>query len=348
MFECVGALHIHSTYSDGAKSVPAVTRHAGQAGLDFIVFHDHDTMTDALHLEEEGIHGGVLVLMGLEIGEQNHHYLAFDLKKMIRGRGLSPQEVIDRVRAQDGFGFLAHPFEKGMPFMEGSVTYRWNDLSVSGYTGICIWNFSSRWKERVKSIIHALFFLTFKSKMLKGPSVETMKFWDEVCRRRKVAAVGGSDAHGSAFVWGGLAVTPLTYEFVLGAVTTHIFLWEPLSAEFEQAKRQVYEALREGRGFVAHDALTPARGFRCTYTSEAGETILPGQEAPFRPGAIRVIAPRDGRIRILRNGSQVERQRGTRAFYRVGEPGVYRVEVYRRVGLFGWRPWIFSNPVYLR
>ena len=34
--------------------------------------------------------------------------------------------------------------------------------------------------------------------------------------------------------------------------------------------------------------------------------------------------------------------------YRVTEKGVYRIEVYRRVFLFGIRPWIFSNPIFLR
>jgi hypothetical protein len=32
----------------------------------------------------------------------------------------------------------------------------------------------------------------------------------------------------------------------------------------------------------------------------------------------------------------------------VKEKGVYRVEVFRRLAFFGWRPWIFTNPIYLR
>ena len=86
---------------------------------------------------------------------------------------LGPQAVIDRVNDLGGFGFLAHPFEKGMPFVEKSVAYTWNDLSVEGFAGICIWNFSSRWKERVKTVLHALYFLLFKSRTLKGPSSKT-------------------------------------------------------------------------------------------------------------------------------------------------------------------------------
>ena len=105
--EYVGNIHVHSLFSDGASKVSEITRSAEKAGLDFIIFNEHDHMTDDLHLESEGFHRGVLVFMGLEIGGRHHHYLAFDLKEMIRGNSLTPQEVIDQVNAQGGFGCLA-------------------------------------------------------------------------------------------------------------------------------------------------------------------------------------------------------------------------------------------------
>ena len=179
LIEYTGNLHIHSRYSDGAGTVPEIASVAQRLGLDFIIINDHEYMTHDLHLGDEGYYGDVLALMGLEVGERYHHYLAYDLKEMVKGHGSGPQEVIDRVNAQGGFGFLAHPFEKGMPFYEKSIAYTWNDLSVTGFTGICIWNFSSRWKERVRSIFHAVFFLLFKSRMLKGPDKKTMSFWDD-------------------------------------------------------------------------------------------------------------------------------------------------------------------------
>ncbi|MBT3256204.1 MAG: PHP domain-containing protein [Deltaproteobacteria bacterium] len=162
-FEYIGNVHIHTRYSDGEKTVPEIARHAALANLDFIIINDHDYMAKTLHVEYEGYHGGVLVLMGLELGKRFHHYLAFDLSEMVRGKGLRPQSVIDHVKEKGGFGFLAHPFEKGMPFRDNSIAYTWNDLSVTGYTGICIWNFSSRWKERVRTVLHGLFFLVVQN-----------------------------------------------------------------------------------------------------------------------------------------------------------------------------------------
>ena len=347
-FEYVGNLHIHSLHSDGGGHIQEIARAAADAGLDFICLNDHDYMTDALHLEEEGFYGDVLALVGLEIGGRFHHYLAYDLKEMVKSHGLTPQEVIDRVKAQDGFGFLAHPFEKGMPFSEKSMAYSWNDLSVTGYTGICIWNYTSRWKERVKTALHGLFLLTFKSLSLKPPSRRTLTFWDNLCQQRKVVAVGGSDAHGSHFTYASIRFTPLSYEHLLSTVNIHVLLEKQMSKDLERAKKEVYGGMREGRLFIAHEKIAQARGFRFSFHAGAGSVLVMGEEAPFEPGELIIKVPRDGEIRLLKGGKPEKTWRGREAVYRVANKGVYRVEVYRHVFPFGWRPWIFSNPIYLR
>jgi hypothetical protein len=348
-FEYVGNLHIHSSFSDGAGAVPEIARLAQDAALDFVVLNDHDYMSDSLHLKDEGFYGDVLVLMGLEIGGRYHHYLAFDLKEMVKGEDSGPQAVIDRVNAQGGFGFLAHPFEKGMPFRERSIAYTWNDLAVAGFTGICIWNFSSRWKERVKTPFHGLIFLLFKAQLLKGPGRKALSFWDGLCQRRRVAAIGGSDAHGSLFRWGMFSFTPLSYEYGLNSINVHILLGKRLSKDFLEAKGEVYEAIREGRLFIAHEQLAPARGFQFYFVGDGGSYLTMGEEEAFRPGTLIIKAPGQGNIeiRLIKSGSFQAKWRGGEVSYRVREEGVYRVEVYRRLFLFGWRPWIFSNPIYL-
>ena len=347
-FEYVGNLHIHSRYSDGEGAVPAIARAASKRDVDFIIINDHAHMTDSLHLEHEGFHQGVLTLMGLEVGLRYHHYLAYGLRTFFSGEGLTPQEVIDRVGEQGGLGFLAHPFEKGMPFSEMSKAYTWNDRDVKGFTGICVWNFSSRWKERITSLLHGLIHLCFKTQLLRGPSTETLAFWDTLCRKRRVAAIGGSDAHGTLFEWRGLRFKPLTYEFLLGSINVHILTDHPLSHTLAEAKTQVYEAMREGRLFIAHDNLAPARGFRCRFQPDDGEPRHMGEDTAFSSGTLHVEVPCPGLVRLVRNGAVVESRQGVSAVFAVREPGVYRVEVYRRLPVFGRRAWIFTNPFYLR
>jgi hypothetical protein len=346
--EYIGNLHIHSSYSDGVYSVAEIAGSAVKAGLDFICINDHDFMTPDLHLREEGFYGRLLVLMGLEIGKRHHHYLAYDLKEMIKGDDLGPQEVIDQVHAQGGFGFLAHPFERGMPFRDKSVAFTWKDRSVQNFTGIDLWNFSSRWKERVKSVFHGLFFLMFPHQTLKGPSKETLYFWDDLCQERRVAALGGSDAHASQFRWGPIRLRPFTYEYLLGTINVHVLLHKYMPLDFKEAKEEVYEAIREGHLFIAHDGLCPAKGFRFDFVADDGSNLFMGEEGNFHEGNLVVELPYPGEIRLMKDGSPLQKWQGMEAAFRVTEKGIYRVEVYRRLSFFGWRPWIFSNPIYLR
>lgn len=347
-FETVGNIHVHSTLSDGTGTYDEIADKAAAAGLDFICLNDHDYMMQSLNLDQEGFFGKIPLLIGLEIGNRNNHYMAFDLKEMVKSEGLSPQEIIDQVKRQGGIGFLAHPFEKGMPFHEKSETFRWNDLSVTGYTGICIWNFSSRWKERVKSIFHALFLIRFRTQMLKGPSRETMSFYDELCQHRRVVAVGGSDAHDPVFKWWCFNVRPLPYEYIFKAINIHLFLKKKIFKDFIAAKEDIYNAMREGRLFIANDDIYPASGFKFTYISDDGSDLNMGEQGAFYPGNLIVESPAKGEIRLLKDGELIKRVRGTEAVFPVNEKGVYRVEVYRRIAFFGWRPWIFTNPIYLR
>ena len=235
-----------------------------------------------------------------------------------------------------------------MPFKEKSIAYTWNDLSVTGYTGICIWNFSSRWKERVKTFLHGLFFLIFKGWGLKGPSRETLRFWDKVCEKRRVVAIGGSDAHGGPFRLGPLRFTPLSYRDGFLSVNIHLLLDRPLSENPTDAAKQVYDAMKEGRLHVAHDRLASSRGFRFRYLPEGEDPLEMGEEREYEPGRVDVLTPRKGEIRLFRNGRLLARKTGFELSLVVRKPGVYRIEVYRRVPFFGLRPWIFSNPIYLR
>jgi hypothetical protein len=347
-YEYVGNLHIHTIHSDGGGAIPEIITAAREVGLDFIALNDHSHLT-SLHLEEEGYHRGILVLVGSEIGTRFHHYLAYDIKDQIGDDQHSPQGVIDAVKSQGGFGFIAHPFEKGMPYMEKGIAYTWNDWLVKGFTGICIWNFASRWKENVRSFWNGIFQLIFKKYTLKGPSKRTLATWDRLCLERRVVAIGGSDAHGSSMHIGFIRFTPLTYKYLFGALNTHVLTASPLNGELTRDRRLIYNSLRAGSCFVAHDGLMPAKGFRVSFRrGEGRECIEMGQEAEFSKGLLAIKLPHCGLIRIIRNGSLFARAYGSEFSIRVSEGGVYRVEAFRKISLCGWRPWIFSNPIYLR
>jgi hypothetical protein len=344
--EYIGCLHVHTKYSDGGGSVSDVAEAARQAGLNFVVINDHAHMSRSLHREDEGFYRGVLVMMDLEVGIRHNHYLAFDCRRTPRWDLKDAQEIIDEVEASGGFGFLAHPFEKGMP-LEGCIAYTWDNPDVTGFTGICIWNFSSRWKERVAGPVSGLFSMAFKSGLLKGPSRRTMAYWDKLCTGRRVVAIGGSDAHHKFYGVGPFRIRPLSYEYLLGAITVHLVLAESLPDDALEARGRICEALRDGRLFVANDRIGSSTGFRFHFEAGDGRRCAMGEEMIFSSGEVFVKLPSRGDIRLVRDGVTIDRRRGVSLRRKLDSPGVYRVEVYRGFGLFGSRPWIFSNPIYL-
>jgi hypothetical protein len=134
----------------------------------------------------------------------------------------------------------------------------------------------------------------------------------------------------------------------LNSINVHILLDKPLSEDFVEAKTAIYEALRHGRAFMVHENLAPAKGFNYYYVSDEGWHLSMGEERPFEPGTLFIELPEEGEIRLIRDGIVETHRRGNHVSFRVEQKGVYRVEVYCHIFLFGWRPWIFSNPVYLR
>jgi hypothetical protein len=95
------------------------------------------------------------------------------------------------------------------------------------------------------------------------------------------------------------------------------------------------------------DALSPGAGF--SFLAEKGEERLTmGSGAKAGAWRLRADAPAPANLRILRNGAVFAEAAGARRLEApAGEPGVYRVEA-RLPGPGGERPWIISNPIYLR
>jgi hypothetical protein len=100
--------------------------------------------------------------------------------------------------------------------------------------------------------------------------------------------------------------------------------------------------LRAGRCYIAVDAVAPARGFRFE-----ADGLPMGAEARAGPRRLSARVPLPARMRLLRNGAEIASAQGTVLEHEVDEPGVYRVEAFRRAK-GRERTWILSNPIYLR
>ena len=112
MFEYVGAIHMHSIYSDGSGEVEDITTAASEIGLDYIILTDHNTLR-ALNEGYEKWYKNTLLLVGCEVNDKQNinHYLAFGIDEAFSTR-LSAKQYVKKVKEAGGIGFIAHPLEK--------------------------------------------------------------------------------------------------------------------------------------------------------------------------------------------------------------------------------------------
>ena len=348
IYEYAGNLHVHTPYSDGQALHAEVAQAAAKAGLDFVIVTDHNVWVDGI----ERHYDKVLLLVGEEIHDvrrqpQSNHLLVYNAESELATLAADPQGLINEANQRGGLCFLAHPYEYRSPLSPDLDAIPWVDWNVTGYAGLEIWNYMSEFKALAHSKLSALLYAYFPALGISGPFRITLRQWDQLLSQgRRVAAIGGSDAHGDTYSLGPLRRVVFSYEHLFRCVNTHIITERPFNGTLEHDKKLVYDALRAGHAWVGYDLLASTAGFRFNARSINNYATM-GDELK-RTGASRfdVHTPYGGDIRLLCNGRVVARARGRKLEYTTADPGAYRVEVYRRHRL-GHRGWIFSNPIYV-
>ncbi len=343
-----GNIHIHSKYSDGTGTIPEIAEAANKAGLDFIIITDHDTREG---VREEGIFGRTVVIVGTELNSGANHFLAMGTTEDIEDYTDDPQKTIDEVNRQKGFGILAHPFETGSPLITDGAAIPWTDLSVNDFGGLELWNYCSQWKGESLSVGKILYWYLFDrdGPVKQGPSVECMKFWDEQTQKRPVVGIGGTDAHAIDVRLGFIKLVVFPYEDLFRTINTHVLLQEELSKNFCEAKEQILDALRQGRCYVCFDRYKADNAFYFGAFNEEEEVPM-GSEIEFREGIyLKIFSPgKNSLVRIIKNGKLVLESKDRNLIFNVLKKGTFRVEIYFCPRWGRPRPWIFSNPVYVK
>ncbi|HEY7547027.1 MAG TPA: histidinol phosphatase, partial [Blastocatellia bacterium] len=131
------------------------------------------------------------------------------------------------------------------------------------------------------------------------------------------------------------------YERSFRYVSTHI-LAKSLT------ERETRDALRSGHAYVSHDWLCDPDGF-AFIAQIGGKTVsIMGDEVSMRPGLeLKAETTAACTLKLFRNGEEVKRVEGRNIDLALKEAGVYRVEAWLEAG-GEMRPWIYSNPIYVR
>jgi hypothetical protein len=342
-------IHFHSDYSfDGRTSIRTILDAARKNRVDVLMLTDHSTLR-AREDGFEGWHQGILLIVGEEIAPRFNHYLAFGHRQAIacaeKEPDLSPQTYIDRVRAGGGMGFIAHPDHTGTPLFHVKH-YPWTDWSVTGYTGMGIWDFMTDWQNSLFGHIRAIMSYTFPAFFLCGPSPVTLAHWDCLTQERHVVGIGELDNHDSLRRYWGMNIPVFPFSRILNLIRTHILLDRPLSGVDRADINTILAAIRRGRIYVSCDYFQPAHGFSLILVEENRKATMGDDFALNLSAELSALFPYRARIRLIRNGKIFRQVTAKELCVNLSEPGVYRIEA--DLMAFGrYRPWIFSNPIYI-
>jgi hypothetical protein len=336
--EVVGVVHIHSSYSDGSKTIEEIAQIGESAGLDFLMFTDHNTLKP-LHDGHQRYHGKIAVLIGYEIEDPNNenHYLAFGLPDTVR-TGADAAEYVAEVRRAEGLGIIAHPDEIRNAFPQ-YPSYPWNAWGLEEYDGLEIWNHMSAWMESLKPI-NMLKMAIMPRRSLRGPTARVRRKWDEIARSRPIAGIGSADVHAHLYRKGPLRLTIFPYKVQFRSIRTHLLLNEPLSPDIEKARSQIFDAIRACRVFVSNYRWGDARGFEF-YAKSRGRIHRIGDNPVFSPGmTLNLSSPKRARVTLIKDGYTHFVDTCSSFEIPVPEDGVYRMELS-----INGRGWIYSNHI---
>lgn len=122
-----GAIHVHSTYSDGEFTLSELRELYVAAGLDFVCMTDHaeffgrakigDYVDECRALSDSRFS----FIAGLEFScRERMHVLGFGVTSPLATPvdELDPQEVISHIRSEGGVSVIAHPMDKAFGWIE--------------------------------------------------------------------------------------------------------------------------------------------------------------------------------------------------------------------------------------
>jgi hypothetical protein len=374
------AFHVHSRLShDSVGSPDEIAAAAKKVGVRVLFMTEHPT-TDRRWVTEQvrGERNGVMFIPGAELSDG---LLVFRSDSIPWEPGDRTATVLARLNAGGGIGILCHPelrTQWDLPPFAGMEIYNTHaDLEDNLKSGRDVLD-----KPTPADLLSMV--LAFRQYPIEAfaaifdPHPEILKRWEGLCRERPVTGVAGNDSHANtgivATVEGekiviknplGRTMTELDaktvppflfgvdsfkpgarlldvrfdpYEVSLGYVNTHLLARQVTEAE-------LFEALRRGRAYVAFDWMADPSGF--AFTGEKGDRRgTMGDQLPTGARlSARASAP--ATLRLLRDGEEIARAQGRDLAADATRAGIYRVEVSLPVAGED-RPWIYSNPIYVR
>ncbi len=337
-YQYSGAVHIHTTESDGTKAIEDVISIGQDAKLDFMMFADHMTLSNR-EKGYEGLYGKMLVVIGYEHNDEadEHHYLLFNSPKVYPTK-MTAAEYVAAGAADKALGVLAHPDEIRTHLSE-FPPYPWRDWNTVGFNGIELWNQMSEWMEKLTKYNKLPMSLSPRKSMV-GPTDRILKIWDTYNIKSKIVGIAGVDAHAFPVKVGPLTIEIFPYKVHFRCLRTHIILPEKLSDSFETAKKQLYDAILDCRVYISNTRWGNADNFEFYAKNDTEKVIIGGTLTNKENAVLTAKIPSKATIKLIHNGKYILETITDYFEYSDIQSGIYRIEAWK-----GKRGWIFSNHI---
>lgn len=335
-YNSIGAIHIHSVYSDGTGDIESISKAAKNAGLDWIIVTDHNSFEI-----EEGIYNGVYVIKGEEISPKDeNHYLALGINKYIQPN-VNAKHNIEAVKLNGGFGFAAHADESDYR-KNSHQPIKWTNKNITP-DGVEIWNWFSEWADNLndRNIFSLAYAYLFKHNLVKEANATTIKWWDKLNNTsdKIIPAIGGIDAHALKIKGYVIPVTIFPYQDMFKTIVNVISSNKPFAKDYETRKTQILEAIKTGRNLIINRVVS--KEIPIFKISNKNQTVTNGESISLdNETLLNVQTKKKGSIKIFHNGKEIKSVISNSIKMLLNEVGKYRVEIK-----FGKRGFAYSNPI---
>jgi len=378
-------LHAHAedaTHTGGTR--PELLAAARRAGVQIVMLTDHvRPERDFINDSWRGLREGVLFIPGSE----DRGFLSFPIKSIKGMEAGSREQYIEMIRSNGGNIFLSHVEERPdwpTDQLDGLEVYN-HHTDVKNEGAFNLWLQGSLTDPvRLPELVAAL--TEYPEEVFGAQQdylTDIIAKWDRDSQQHRQTGVAANDCHHNqvftvtaidentvevGYITSKPTTTRVTadkvpgvaalvkgrkpgeliarldfdpYERSLRYVSTHILA-------HELTEPAVREALKRGHAYVAHDWLCDSTGFAFVARTGGKSNAGMGDEVKLA-GALMLSAatPVKCTMKLIRNGEALQTANTNRLDFEVKTPGVYRIEAWLEVD-GEQRPWIYSNPIYVR
>lgn len=378
-------IHSHSYLShDSRNTLEQMVAAAHTTGTDVIMLSDHPSKQHDVLVEGfTGVHDGVLFFPGAE----DRNLLIYSPTTLDIGSPPTLQDLINLVNQKGGTTFLSHVEgvrDFNLTGLTGMELYNTHAQAMEASGLFKVFSPSNAEEQaRLMTVVQAA--QRYPNEMLAALSYRPdiyLRPFDELSQRYRLTGVAANDSHSNTGIvikaapegkvviedilgeeMAAMEASKLPFPGLVkpdtkpGDVLFKLQL-DPNDVSFghvgtfvlaEQLTPETFlGALRAGHCYVGFEWIASPKGFRFVAMRDDKPVAIMGDELKLAPGLKLVAAlPGEAVMRLYRNGELKEEASGRKVEWGVSQAGVYRVEAYVKLG-GELRPWIFSNPIYVR